>query len=423
VSAKAAPSTARPEPVEGQADSVGYIKHNRLEVFEEQRYKYDTHGNLIEKKIGRHTIIQLEQSTVTPNAAETDPKKRIVQVTSYQYDAFGRRISKRDQFGETIFTWDGNRLLHESRGSRQITYLYEPRSFAPLAQIIHRGAGGADDDSHPRLQGAGWGGDGVRLTGERDDDDDVDTEADLNIRALQQQALKPFEDNVAQQRHQRALRALSAVANDSESDHERTVPLKQPLSGKALKAQLAASPDKPGLPGQASLTSPLHGGSGDGVQRTQRMQQTQHTQRTFRIRCYQNDRLGTPRELTDESGTVRWAATYKTWGNVATEFIDDDVEETFFDGNTIKKVAKSKQRASVRTNDQANNTKNAETNGERRNEIHQPLRFQGQYFDEETGLHYNRFRCHDPDVGRFVSRDPRGLMAAGHARCRCLGRA
>jgi len=40
----------------------------------------------------------------------------------------------------------------------------------------------------------------------------------------------------------------------------------------------------------------------------------------------------------------------------------------------------------------------------------QNLRFQGQYFDEETGLHYNRFRYYDPDVGRFVFQDPIGLL-------------
>jgi RHS repeat-associated protein len=39
----------------------------------------------------------------------------------------------------------------------------------------------------------------------------------------------------------------------------------------------------------------------------------------------------------------------------------------------------------------------------------QNLRFQGQYFDEETGLHYNRFRYDDPDVGRFTNQDPIGL--------------
>jgi RHS repeat-associated protein len=41
--------------------------------------------------------------------------------------------------------------------------------------------------------------------------------------------------------------------------------------------------------------------------------------------------------------------------------------------------------------------------------IEQPFRFQGQQFDEETGLHYNRFRYYDPVVGRFVSQDPIGL--------------
>jgi RHS repeat-associated protein len=40
----------------------------------------------------------------------------------------------------------------------------------------------------------------------------------------------------------------------------------------------------------------------------------------------------------------------------------------------------------------------------------QPLRFQGQYYDTETGLHYNRFRYYDPDVGRFTTQDPIGLL-------------
>jgi RHS repeat-associated protein len=39
----------------------------------------------------------------------------------------------------------------------------------------------------------------------------------------------------------------------------------------------------------------------------------------------------------------------------------------------------------------------------------QNLRFQGQYYDVETGLHYNTFRFYDPDIGRFTSPDPIGL--------------
>ncbi|MMG18754.1 RHS repeat protein, partial [Salmonella enterica subsp. enterica] len=41
--------------------------------------------------------------------------------------------------------------------------------------------------------------------------------------------------------------------------------------------------------------------------------------------------------------------------------------------------------------------------------FHQPLRLPGQYFDDETGLHYNLFRYYAPECGRFVSQDPIGL--------------
>ncbi len=36
------------------------------------------------------------------------------------------------------------------------------------------------------------------------------------------------------------------------------------------------------------------------------------------------------------------------------------------------------------------------------------IRFPGQYYDEETGLHYNRFRYYDPVVGRYIGADPIG---------------
>ncbi|MBI3560329.1 MAG: RHS repeat-associated core domain-containing protein [Gammaproteobacteria bacterium] len=37
------------------------------------------------------------------------------------------------------------------------------------------------------------------------------------------------------------------------------------------------------------------------------------------------------------------------------------------------------------------------------------LRFAGQYFDAETGLHYNGSRYYDPLIGRYLSEDPIGV--------------
>lgn len=39
-----------------------------------------------------------------------------------------------------------------------------------------------------------------------------------------------------------------------------------------------------------------------------------------------------------------------------------------------------------------------------------PIRFQGQFHDAETGLHYNRFRYYDPDSTQYLSPDPIGLQ-------------
>ncbi len=37
------------------------------------------------------------------------------------------------------------------------------------------------------------------------------------------------------------------------------------------------------------------------------------------------------------------------------------------------------------------------------------FRFPGQYYDEESGLHYNRYRYFDPEIGRYISPDPRDI--------------
>ncbi|OOV95285.1 type IV secretion protein Rhs, partial [Pseudomonas sp. MF6394] len=76
---------------------------------------------------------------------------------------------------------------------------------------------------------------------------------------------------------------------------------------------------------------------------------------------YQLDHLGTPQELTDTEGEIVWSAHYRAYGQIA--------------------------RLDV-------------------GKVDNPLRFQGQYFDAESGLHYNRHRYYNPDTGRYLTPDP-----------------
>ncbi|MFD0317807.1 putative T7SS-secreted protein [Streptomyces flavalbus] len=79
------------------------------------------------------------------------------------------------------------------------------------------------------------------------------------------------------------------------------------------------------------------------------------------------DLVGTPTELVDETGDIAWRTRATLWGTTAWP---------------------------------------------RDSSAYTPLRFPGQYYDPETGLHYNYFRHYDPETARYASPDPLGLTPA-----------
>ncbi|WP_290004285.1 RHS repeat domain-containing protein [Faucicola atlantae] len=99
-----------------------------------------------------------------------------------------------------------------------------------------------------------------------------------------------------------------------------------------------------------------------------------------KIYHYHNNHLGTPQELSDDKGDIVWLSYDRAWGGS----FDTIYKQQFIDNFALNEF-----------------------------EL-QPFKFQGQSLDTETGLHYNRFRYYDSDVGMFISRDPIGLMGGSN---------
>lgn len=92
--------------------------------------------------------------------------------------------------------------------------------------------------------------------------------------------------------------------------------------------------------------------------------------RDDRVYYYSFDQIGTPTEVWDEEGNLVAALSSRAYGS----------------GRTLTTMADGGMSI--------------------------PFHFMGQYADEETGLHYNRFRYYSPATARFITHDPMGLTKA-----------
>ncbi len=114
--------------------------------------------------------------------------------------------------------------------------------------------------------------------------------------------------------------------------------------------------------GQVTLTWNHHGQH--PLTQTERIEQSEVEDRFFAI---VTDLIGTPTHLVAEDGTTAWHTRSTLWGT---------------------------------------------TTWNRDATAYTPLRFPGQYYDPESGLHHNYFRTYDPETARYLTPDPLGLTPA-----------
>ena len=158
------------------------------------------------------------------------------------------------------------------------------------------------------------------------------------------------------------------------------------------------------------------------------------TPKPSRVLHYHCDHLGTPRELTNEQGQLVWSADYLAWGKIkslkgrsggaGTGIASPDAPRNQFwhtrtqpgranlpewVADNTGNVQKWRQLKGAEQPDEAppDAVNDPSVWGE---PTDQSIRFQGQWHDPETGLHYNRFRYYDPEIGRFIHQDPVGLL-------------
>jgi len=93
----------------------------------------------------------------------------------------------------------------------------------------------------------------------------------------------------------------------------------------------------------------------------------QFTRQNGQVYFYQNEYRNAPERIIDQAGKVVWQASYSAFGE-ATISIE---------------------------------------------EIKNPLRLPGQYFDPESNYHYNFKRYYDPALGRYLREDPLGVQGSG----------
>ncbi|MBJ9163454.1 RHS repeat protein [Citrobacter farmeri] len=289
----------RYDPAGNRVDGEGRQQFdNRPAQDSRWQYEYDAWGNLIKKSNAREKHLYTYDLLHRLTDFEKQTPTGMVTQARYQYDPYGRRISKtvrrHNQSDTTRYGWDGDRLVLTQTSDRKVYTLHEPGSFTPLLRIE---SDGGDEAYTPLAQ-------------------KLQQHSQIPFTAQEYADMERLEDDLRSGTLSERSRGWLEFAN--------------------IPANLMAAQPDP-LP----------------------------VVNIRNIHLYQCDHRGMPVALINREGQADWRAEFNPWGEMLSEDNPHNIE--------------------------------------------QPLRLPGQWYDEESGLHYNRHRYYDPQQGRYITQNPIGL--------------
>ncbi|BEP46681.1 MULTISPECIES: RHS repeat-associated core domain-containing protein [Variovorax] len=356
-------------PIVMTRDALGRTTHEQLGPGLERRFDYDTRDQLTAQRLLKDVAPVFDTRYDYDRAGQLVSRSDSQQgVDQYRYDVLGQLLEHMAPQGRI------RRFLHDPAGDRLQTRI----RLAPLKQVAGGEAGpeavlwtreGSLEGVHYVFDRAG---DLVRMGSDESADGGLDLLWDANHRLAESRsgaaATRYGYDPAGRRVFKRGLTQTTWFFWD----------------GNALLGEMVEDNDAP-RPPLASPSSPMLRLAGARQPPGKQDRRYQHAREyvyypsTFvplaliahdggvtRTLHYHVDPNGCPTRITDEDGGVVWSASFDAWGAITALH---------------------------------------------REEVSNPLRFQGQYFDPETRLHYNRYRYFDPNSGQFISQDPLRLRA------------
>ena len=383
---------------EGQAEVLWSREGNH----EGTEYVFDRAGNLIRRG---------STPTSSANTSATDPtlqlrwdaNQRLIEssqagkVTRYGYDPLGRRVFKRNSNRTTWFFWDGDALLGEVQQANDAQsvdiwsagnvidfmatrkrlealktlhaqareYVYYPGTFVPLALIDCQAIVAKRHVNTTAIRGA------LPPAGQMPIEPVPAVTTKTVPQALPDSQVVPLGSmggmglgGIC------GLGSLGGGGSIRLGQQGDSAPLahesirRVALAGLGTGIQLGDGMSLSLLP--TVTAAAVVKGSATSASPEERADVTEPTidETGSHVFHFHNDLNGCPTRLTDRYGRVVWSVSHAAWGAV--------------------------QKFHV-------------------HELNNPIRLQGQYHDDETGLYYNRYRYYDPAIGQFVGQDPIGL--------------